>query len=121
MSFTINFFTPKLMKIRWSSLFFGSFASLSQIKLGTHSSNLNSKYVIIKFFLLAGVLTQNFNTMDLVRFLEKNQKLHIQIIPITLKVTSCKTISKKKSEKKVKKNEKKRKNQDFMGKNKIKS
>jgi hypothetical protein len=75
-----TFFIPKLMKIRWSSLFFGSFASLFQIELGTHSSNLNSKFVImseLKFFLLMGVLTQNFNTMDLLQFLEKNQKLHI--------------------------------------------
>jgi hypothetical protein len=37
--------------------------------------------------------------MDLVKFLEKNQKLHIQIIIVTLKVTSFKTMSKKKSEK----------------------
>jgi hypothetical protein len=68
------------MKIRWSSLIFGSFDSLFQIKLGIHSSNLNSKFVImreLKFFLLTGVLTQNFNTLDLVKFLEKNKKLHI--------------------------------------------
>jgi hypothetical protein len=56
-----------------------------------------------------GVLTQNFNTMDLVKFLEKNQKLHIQIVAVTLKVTSCNTMSKKKKVKKVRK-------QDFMGK-----
>jgi hypothetical protein len=31
----------------------------------------------LKFFLLMGVLTQNFNTVDLIKFLEKNQKLHI--------------------------------------------
>jgi hypothetical protein len=38
--------------------------------------------------------------MDLVKILEKNQKLHIQIISVTLKVTSCRTMSKrKKSEK----------------------
>ena len=43
-----------------------------------------------------GVLTQNFNTTDLVKFLEKNQKLHIQIIVVTLKVTSCRTMSKNK-------------------------
>jgi hypothetical protein len=54
-------------------------------------------------------LTPNFNTMDLVKILEKNQKLHIQIVAVTLKVTSCRTMSKKKSEKK-------KKNQDFMGK-----
>jgi hypothetical protein len=47
-----------------------------------------------------GVLTQNFNTMDLVNFFEKNQKLHIQIVAATLKVTSCRTMSKKQSEKK---------------------
>jgi hypothetical protein len=46
-----------------------------------------------------GVLTPNFNTMDLVKILEKNQKLHIQIIVVTLKVTSCKTMREKKSEK----------------------
>jgi hypothetical protein len=28
----VNFFTPKLMKIRWSSLFFGSFVPHFQIK-----------------------------------------------------------------------------------------
>jgi hypothetical protein len=31
----------------------------------------------LKFFLLTRVLPQNFNTMNLVKFLEKNQKLHI--------------------------------------------
>jgi hypothetical protein len=44
-------------------------------------------------------LTPNFNTMDLVKILEKNQKLHIQIVAVTLKVTSCKTKTEKKSEK----------------------
>jgi hypothetical protein len=53
----------------------------------------------LKFFLLMGVLTQNFNTMDLVNFFEKNQKLHIQIVAVTLKVTSCRTMSKKKVKK----------------------
>jgi hypothetical protein len=60
--------------------FFGSFALHFQNKLKTHHSNLNSVFVImseLKFFLLTGVLTLNFNTMDLVKFLEKNQKLHI--------------------------------------------
>jgi hypothetical protein len=32
----------------------------------------------LKFFLLTGVSTQNFNTVDFVKFLEKNQKLHIE-------------------------------------------
>jgi hypothetical protein len=54
---------------------------------------------------LMGVLTPYFNTMDLVKILEKKQKFHIQIVAVTLKVTSCKTISKKK---KVKKSEKPR-------------
>jgi hypothetical protein len=79
--------------------FFGSFAPHFQINLSIHDSNLNSKFVSmteIELFLLMGVLTQNFNTMDLVKILEKNQKIHIQIVAVTLKVTSCKTISKKK-------------------------
>jgi hypothetical protein len=76
----MNFFTPKLMKLRWSFLFFGSSAHYFQIKLSTHSSNLNSIFVImseLEFFLLTRILTQNFNTKDLVKFLEKNQKLQI--------------------------------------------
>jgi hypothetical protein len=67
----------KLMKIRWPSLFWGSFAPHFQIKLKTHSSNLNSIFVImieLKFFLLIRVLIQNFNTVDLVKFLENNKK-----------------------------------------------
>jgi hypothetical protein len=58
------------MKIRWSSLFFGSFAPHLQIKLSIHGSNLNSMLVImseLEFFLLTRVLTQNFNSMDLVK------------------------------------------------------
>jgi hypothetical protein len=54
--------------------FFGPFAHHFQIKLSTHGSNPNSMFVIIsdpKFFLLKGVLTHNFNTMDLVKFLKK--------------------------------------------------
>jgi hypothetical protein len=50
-------------------------------------------------------LTENLNILDLVKFLEKNQKLHIYIITVTLKVTPCRTMSKKKV-----------KNQDSMGK-----
>jgi hypothetical protein len=66
----------------------------------------------LELFLLTGVLTPNFNTMDLVKILEKNQKLHIHIVAVTLKVTSCRTMSKKK---KVKKSEKPR----FYGQNKL--
>jgi hypothetical protein len=85
------------MKIRWSSLFFGSFVPHFQIKLSIHGSNLNSTFRImseLKFFLLTGVLTQNFNTVGLVKFLEKDQKLHILIVAVILKMTSCRTKSK---------------------------
>jgi hypothetical protein len=100
--FSVNFFTPKLMKIRWSSLSFGSFVPHFQIRLNIHASNFNSRFVSmseLELFLLTRVLTPNFNTVDLVKILEKNQKLHIHIIAVTLKVTSCRTMSKKKSEK----------------------
>jgi hypothetical protein len=50
--------------------------------------------------------------MDRVQILEKNQKLHIQIVVVTLKVMSCRTMSKKK---KMKKSEKPR----FYGQNKL--
>jgi hypothetical protein len=91
------------MKIRWSSLFFGSFAPHFQIKLSIHASNFNSRFVSmseLELFLLMRVLTPNFNTMDLVKKFEKNKKPQIQIVAVTLKVTSCKTMIKKKSEKK---------------------
>jgi hypothetical protein len=42
----------------------------------------------LEFFFLTGVLIQNFNTVNLVKFLEKNQKLHILIVAVILKVTS---------------------------------
>jgi hypothetical protein len=61
------------MKIRWSSLFFGSFAPHSQIKLSIHASNFNSKFVSMSELELF-LLTPNFNTMDLVKFLEKKSK-----------------------------------------------
>jgi hypothetical protein len=76
----VKFFNPKLMEIKWSSLFFGSFARHFQIKLSAHGSNLKSIFVImseLEFFLLTRVLTQNLNTVDLVKFLEKDQKIHI--------------------------------------------
>jgi hypothetical protein len=62
---------------------------------------------------LTRVLTPNINIVDLVKILEKNTKLHIQIVVVTLKVTSCRTMSKTK--KKVKKSEKPR----FYGQNKL--
>jgi hypothetical protein len=87
------------MKIRWSFFFLGSFAPHFQIKLSIHASNFNSKFVSmseLELFLLTGLLTPNFKTMDLVKILEKNQKLHNQIVAVTLKVMSCRTMSKKK-------------------------
>jgi hypothetical protein len=57
--------------------FFGSFAHHFQIKLSTHGINLNSIFIImseLKFFLLTVVLTQNFNTMDLVNYFWKKNK-----------------------------------------------
>jgi hypothetical protein len=48
--------------------------------LSTHGLNINSIFVImseLELFLLTGVLTQNFNIVDLVKFLEENKKLHI--------------------------------------------
>jgi hypothetical protein len=77
MIFSVNFSTPKLTKIRWSSLFWGSFAPHFQIKLSIYASNFNSKFVSmseLELFLLTGVLTPNFNTMDLVKILEKKSK-----------------------------------------------
>jgi hypothetical protein len=47
------------------------------------------------------ILTQNSNSLELVKFLEKTQILHIQIVAVALKMTSCGTMSKfflKKSE-----------------------
>jgi hypothetical protein len=76
----VNFFTPKLMKFDALFFFFGSFAPPYLIKLSIHASNFNSRFVSIselELFLLTGVLTPKFNTMDLVKILEKNQKLHI--------------------------------------------
>jgi hypothetical protein len=95
-----------------SSLFFGSIAPHFQIKLGIHASNFNSTFVVmseLELSFLMGVLAPYFNTMDLVKIPENSPKFHIQIVAVTLKVTSCKTINNKKKLKKVK-------NQDFMGK-----
>jgi hypothetical protein len=68
-----------------------------------HASKFNSRFVSmseLELFLLMGILTPNFNTMDLGKFLEKNQNLQIQIVAVTLKVISGRTMSKKRSEKK---------------------
>ena len=68
------------MKIRWSFFFLGLLAHYFQIKLSKHGSNLNSIFLImneVKLFFLTRVLTQNFNTVDFVKFLVKNNILHI--------------------------------------------
>jgi hypothetical protein len=73
----VNFFALKLMKIKWFSLFLGSFVPRFQIKLSIHGSNRNSIFVImseLEFFLLMRVLIQNFNIVDLVKFLRKKSK-----------------------------------------------
>jgi hypothetical protein len=105
------------MKIRWSSLFFRSFAPHFQNKLSIHASNFNSKFVSmneLELFLLMGVLTPNFNTMDLVKILEKNKKLHIHIVVVTLKPWRWRHIEPW-EKKKVKKSE----NPRFYGQNKL--
>jgi hypothetical protein len=65
----------------------------------------------LELFLLTGVLIANFNTVDLVKFLEKKSKTSHLDCSSHKKVTSCKTIRKKK----VKKSEKPR----FYGKKKL--
>jgi hypothetical protein len=65
------------MKIKWSFFFFGSFVPHFQTKLSIHASNFNFRFVSmseLELFLLTGVLTPNFNTMDLVKFLLKKIK-----------------------------------------------
>jgi hypothetical protein len=67
--------------------------------LSIHGSNCNSRFVSmskLEFFLLTGVLTPNFNIVGLIKFIGKNKKLHIQIVAVTLKVMSCRTMKKKK-------------------------
>jgi hypothetical protein len=91
--FTVNLFTSKLMKIRWSFLFFGSFAPHFQIKLSTHGSNLNSMFVI----------------MSELEFLEKNSKTTHLDRNNHIEVNIMQNHEQKKKWKKVK-------NQDFMGK-----
>jgi hypothetical protein len=93
------------MKVRWSSLFSGSYAPHFQIKLSIHASNSNSRFVSmseVELFLLMGVLTPNFNSMDVVKILGKNQELHIQIVAVTLKVMSCRRMREQKVEESAK-------------------
>jgi hypothetical protein len=53
-----------------------------------------------RILFVEGVLPQNSNTVELVKFLYKYQKLHIQIKAATLKVTSYNTMSQEKFGKK---------------------
>jgi hypothetical protein len=39
----------------------------------------------LEFSFLRRVLIQNFNKLDLIKFLEKNKKLHILFVTVTLK------------------------------------
>jgi hypothetical protein len=74
------------------------------MKLSTHGLNPTLRFVImnvLKLILLMGVSTQNCITMELVKFLEKKSKTShskFQIRTITLMMTSCRTMSKTKSE-----------------------
>jgi hypothetical protein len=86
--YTVNFFTTKFMKI----LPFWNFCTLLLIELSTHGSNPTVRFASmneLEFFWLRGVLTQNSNAVELVKFLEKTQRLHIQIKAATLMMTSC--------------------------------
>jgi hypothetical protein len=77
------------MKFRWYSIFFGSSVHHFEIKLSIHGINLNPTFVSIselEFFLLMGILIQNSNTLKLIKFLETNKMLHIQIIVVALKM-----------------------------------
>jgi hypothetical protein len=54
-----------------------------QVKLSIHDSNLNSRFISmseLELILLMGVLILNCNTMDPVKILEENKKLHIQLV-----------------------------------------
>jgi hypothetical protein len=55
--FTMNFFTPKSMKIKWSSFIYKSFAHNLQPKLSAHGLNSTLRFLSMsefKFFLLTG-------------------------------------------------------------------
>jgi hypothetical protein len=56
----------------------------------------------LEFFLLTRALTQISNTMELIIFFGKHQKLHIPIKLITLKTILSKNVSKNKTSIKVK-------------------
>jgi hypothetical protein len=77
------------MIIIWYLLFSRSFARHLENKLSTCCSFRLVSIIVVELFCLKGVLTQNFSTMDLVNSkFEKIQKLHSQIIVVTLKMAS---------------------------------
>jgi hypothetical protein len=77
------------MKIRCYMGFFVTFGSGFQIKLTIYESSLILRFVSMSEL---EVYVQNFNTMELANFLEKNQRLQLQIQAITLKITSYRTM-----------------------------
>jgi hypothetical protein len=56
----------------------------------------------VEFFLLTRVLTQNSDAVEFIKFLKENQRLCIQIVGVTLKMASYRTMSQKKKVKKLK-------------------
>ena len=69
--------------------FFVNFGSGFQIKLTIYESSL-----ILRFVSMSDLeaYVQNFNTMELANFLEKNERLQLQIQVVTLKITSYRTM-----------------------------
>jgi hypothetical protein len=93
------------MRIRWSFLFLGSFVPHFQTKLSIHASNFISRFVSmseLELFLLIGVLTPNFNTMDLVKISEKNKNFTFRSWQLHWRWRHAQPWAKKKSEKKWK-------------------
>jgi wyosine [tRNA(Phe)-imidazoG37] synthetase (radical SAM superfamily) len=69
------------------------------------AENLHFRFVSeswAKLFFVKGVNTKNSNIIELVNFSEKIQILHIHISMVTLKMTSCRTMSRNKMGKKMK-------------------
>jgi hypothetical protein len=72
------FFIHELMKTRWSYLFFRTFATYFHIKLSEHGSNVNSIFLImseLQFLFGTRVFKQNFNNVELVKFIGQNRNL----------------------------------------------
>jgi hypothetical protein len=100
---------------RYFSRFLCTFRNYSKTMLTICSPILSFRYGCnseIEFFLFMKVLIQNSNTVEFVKLLKKNQRLHIEVGGISLKMKSCGTMSKKNK----KKTKKKMKIQDSMDK-----